>query len=62
MTMSGGVVTATDGDDIQSLLAAADVALYQAKNSGRNRIEPQLPDARSGMTHQPGRRARQSQD
>ena len=62
MTMSGGVVTATDGDDIQSLLAAADVALYQAKNSGRNRIESQLPDARSGMTHQPGRRARQSQD
>ncbi len=47
MTMSGGVVTASEGDDIHALLKAADVALYQAKSSGRNRIEPQLADVRS---------------
>ena len=39
ITMSGGVVTATDDDNVQSLLDAADAALYQAKHLGRNRID-----------------------
>jgi diguanylate cyclase (GGDEF)-like protein len=40
ITMSGGVATARAGDTIASLLGAADVALYRAKDAGRNRIEP----------------------
>jgi diguanylate cyclase (GGDEF)-like protein len=49
ITMSGGVVTAKDSDDVQSLLEAADAALYQAKHLGRNRIDvakhnPSRPD------------------
>lgn len=38
VTVSGGVATAHDGDDVQSLLNRADEALYHAKESGRNRI------------------------
>jgi diguanylate cyclase (GGDEF)-like protein len=39
VTLSGGVASyPTDAQDIKSLIHAADVALYQAKESGRNRI------------------------
>lgn len=38
MTVSGGVVSAEPGDTGDALLARADVALYHAKRSGRNRI------------------------
>ncbi|MBT3365510.1 MAG: diguanylate cyclase [Nitrospina sp.] len=39
VTLSGGVASyPTDAKDIKSLIHAADVALYQAKESGRNRI------------------------
>ena len=39
VTISGGVASyPTDAQDAKSLLHAADVALYQAKESGRNRI------------------------
>lgn len=38
VTVSGGVATAHDGDDVQGLLNRADEALYHAKESGRNRV------------------------
>ncbi len=39
-TISMGITTFTDGDDdIEKVLDRADKALYQAKNSGRNRVE-----------------------
>ena len=38
LTISGGVTTALDGDDAQSLLSRADAALYSGKAAGRNRI------------------------
>ena len=43
ITLSGGVVRATDQDSVESLLEAADAALYRAKNTGRNRIEVATP-------------------
>lgn len=39
VTVSAGVVTLRPGESADSILARADVALYQAKNLGRNRIE-----------------------
>lgn len=39
VTASVGVVSAVDADDIQSLLAKGDRALYQAKHNGRDRVE-----------------------
>ncbi|MGH8151831.1 MAG: GGDEF domain-containing protein [Rhodanobacteraceae bacterium] len=39
LTISCGVATATAGDTCDSLLKRADMALYEAKRSGRNRAE-----------------------
>ncbi|RTL49804.1 MAG: GGDEF domain-containing protein [Bradyrhizobiaceae bacterium] len=39
VTLSAGVVTMRQNETADSLLARADVALYQAKDCGRNRIE-----------------------
>ena len=38
VTVSGGVTTALDGDNAQSLLSRADAALYSGKAAGRNRV------------------------
>jgi len=38
LTISGGVSTAVDGDNPQTLLARADAALYSAKAAGRNKL------------------------
>ena len=38
VTASFGVALAKAGDDVESLLTRADNALYQAKRSGRNRV------------------------
>lgn len=39
VTLSAGVVTLRPNESADSILARADIALYHAKNSGRNRIE-----------------------
>lgn len=38
LTFSGGMAVLRDGDTVESLLARADLALYQAKQQGRDRI------------------------
>ncbi|HAO93992.1 MAG: hypothetical protein A2X93_05060 [Deltaproteobacteria bacterium GWC2_56_8] len=39
LTVSIGVATLKDGDDMLKLIEAADQALYRAKDEGRNRVE-----------------------
>lgn len=38
VTLSAGVAAARRGDDVESLVARADAALYEAKRKGRNRV------------------------
>lgn len=44
LTVSIGIAVYEKGDGIQSLLHKADMALYRAKASGRNRVQPWLED------------------
>ncbi|MFO9411720.1 diguanylate cyclase [Legionella pneumophila serogroup 1] len=39
VTVSFGLTTVTEKDDIESLFMRADNAMYKAKNAGRNRVE-----------------------
>lgn len=43
VSLSLGIATADASEGIEKLLQDADAALYQAKNSGRNRVEPSIP-------------------
>ena len=48
VTMSAGVCSVSQHEDIDSVLKQADVNLYEAKQKGRNRIEP--PVKKSGIS------------
>lgn len=51
MTASIGIsVFPTDGDDEDTLLRCADLAMYQAKNTGRNNFQFYTPELATGIT------------
>jgi diguanylate cyclase (GGDEF)-like protein len=58
VSLSLGVATAETSADIDKLLHESDTALYQAKNAGRNRVEPGVgrsASASQGASPAPGR-------
>ena len=54
VSLSLGVATGEHAGEIEKLLHAADAALYQAKNNGRNRVEPSLGRAATAAQSSPG--------
>jgi len=54
VTVSLGVAQARDDDDVDSLTARADRAMYTAKRAGRNRVRTELDILRryQGMRHE----------
>jgi diguanylate cyclase (GGDEF)-like protein/PAS domain S-box-containing protein len=51
VTLSIGVKTLEDGEDVGQFAARADSALYEAKHNGRNRVHNQSPDVSAIMRH-----------
>jgi predicted signal transduction protein with EAL and GGDEF domain len=47
VSLSLGIAAGNAATDTERLLQAADSALYQAKNAGRNRVEPGVARAAS---------------
>jgi diguanylate cyclase (GGDEF)-like protein len=54
VSLSLGVATADSSGEIEKLLHEADAALYQAKNAGRNRVEPAVARTASENPTIPG--------
>ena len=55
ITMSAGVCSVSQHEDINSVLKQADINLYEAKQKGRNRIEP--PVKKGSMSNSPNNAA-----
>jgi diguanylate cyclase (GGDEF)-like protein len=53
VSLSLGVATGRMSGEIEHLLQTADAFMYQAKNAGRNRVEPSLGRAGAGLSSLP---------
>ena len=53
VSLSLGIAAGHSAADTEKLLQAADTALYQAKNAGRNRVEPCIEHGASASSSSP---------